>query len=425
LLTKASYLEPVACLRLISKYCSDNSDELSLGLEIASAFGLNLNNLVLNNQRIFFSEFFAGRVTALINFYDILVRGFLALEFTKLQGVESEKAQTLAYLSNMPTYLLSLYKPGVFANLAMRTNDGYENFTYHLKQQTKLNISELIALIIQELPLPEKHKELTEFINNPPWARKRWGKFDVAEAKAVCQAHSIANIISAEIFQRSGVQGLQSVVRSLKRLSGIPQSKIEDVISKIPEFLKELSIVHNLPVIPLPEYVYWYGNEKIQDQLQLQKLEFYELFLLQIQLSLSELKKSQEYALHEAIWTTLEALLYSLGFQRACYFVFDHAKQALILEATIGVKLFDYEKTEFNLAGDSNSDVFLAILKDKKIDSKETIFKDGWPFFAFPVIYENVLSGMFYADRAKRPDSKDFDQDENLKFQNLARIWNI
>jgi hypothetical protein len=414
-------IEPILVFRLLTKYKLSGYQALNIFMEQNAAFGDEIAFEELSKHSIDFGDFFKGRISALLVFYEINIATYIAKTLNESDNKPIENSQLLSQLYSLFIYLLALYKPEVYSSLMIKDNYSYEDLQFLVKNILGKNLSNFAIELGEVFKLEDKLVELTHFINQAPWNRKRWGNQDPEKAKKLCTINYVGLVLAREIMQHTGVQGLQSTIRSLKRYSGIPQTKIMDAIGALPKQLRKIQNALDLKEYKLPEYISWFENNYFEHEIESNNLELIPDFVEELKLSIFEFQNGNHLALNEAVWVTLKAILICFDFQRASYFCVD--KDKINLETCIGTRLFDYEKTEF-LNDEDN--LLTQTIKNMSLTSNSNpLFRDGFPFFAFPIIENNECRGIFYADRSRRPNSEEIEIKELEKIKKLSMSWKL
>lgn len=413
-------VEPVMTLRLLSKYKLRSYQALNIFMEQNAVFGdsLKLDQLSKNNVEV--KEFFRGRISSLLVLYEISIASFICKNLNENEEVNNPQLILQVYLLFL--YLLSIYKPEIYAGIMLKDNYCFEDLQVLVKKYFGKQFSHFSSTLNENLSIDNSLVDFTHFLNLAPWQRKRWGEHDATTAKDTCVCNYMGMLIARELMQQSGIQGLQSIIQSLKRYSGFSQTKIMDVIGELPKHLKTIQKKLNLKTYYLPYYVNWFSSNPFNEETNTSNLNLIPDFIEELKLSLIEFKSGAEKLFLEATWVTLKALLACFNFQRACYFYFNEKSQELELETCQGTRLFDYEKTHYSVNEKENI-LNLAFKTQKFVSESEQLFRDGFPSIAFPVIFDGKCKGVFYADKAKRPNSARLNSKELIELEKITKSW--
>lgn len=413
-------VEPVMTLRLLSKYKLSSYQALNIFMEQNAVFGDKLNLHELSKNNVEFKSFFRGRISSLLVFYEITIGAYISKNLNENEEVDNPQLVLQVYLLFL--YLLSIYKPEIYAGIMLKDNYSFEDLQALIKKHFGKQLSNFSSLINDELSIDKSLLDFTHFLNQAPWQRKRWGEHDPLTAKDTCICNYMGMLIARELMQQSGIQGLQSIIRSLKRYSGFSQTKIMDVIGGLPKFLKNIQRKLGLKTFYLPDYVNWFNSNPFIEETENSNLKLLPDFLEELNLSLVEFNSGMEKLFLEASWVTLKAMLTCFNFQRACYFYYNEESKNLEIETCLGTRLFEYEETKYNIEGEENI-LNLAFKKKSIVSEEHQLFRDGYPAIAFPIFTKGNCKGVFYADKAKRPNSETLENSELLDLEKLAKCW--
>ncbi|NLF25428.1 MAG: hypothetical protein GX589_07195, partial [Deltaproteobacteria bacterium] len=209
-------------------------------------------------------------------------------------------------------------------------------------------------------------------------------------------------------------------------------SDLEDLVGSVPDVYLDHCRTLAIKPVRLPEYLLWFapvtiGSQPVRWRLALPGInERINPFLYELRTCFKTSAQVGQYSLlPQAVYCTLSALIKGLNFDRAILFKIDDSRRFLQPLLCHGVKLFHPEKLRRFIADpdrDQMPDV-RAYMEQQTIFTGEAVFRDGWPFVAFPAISAGQVVGIFYADKIKKPDSDALDAQEQISCVALAEEW--
>ena len=374
-----------------------------------------------------FNAIFLGHAVALGMMQQTGVASVLARAISEKLNFKKDDAD-LAYaissLSNLGPLLLSYYEPAMFSVLDLSCQHSYRLFTESFNKFIGMSLGEFSAAIAHVLQLPIKYAELVSEVSSATINKEL-----KPSNLSVCAAIA-ANHIAHEICHFSGIQGIQSALRYIEAKLDISQLILEDVLSNVGNTYIEHSDTLALKAMRLPEYLSWFQTEANEENNSawLKKLpginQRINPFLYDLRTCMKINRNQNNYPrFPQAIHLTLTALIKGLNFDRAVFFKIIDNK--LRVGLAMGVRLFDPENfsKSIELNVDSQKPEVRTILDRTPVFSGEPLFLEGWPYATFPVVWENKVIGIFYADKIKKPDIDSLTNQEQIACTALAEEW--
>ena len=341
-----------------------------------------------------------------------------------------DRAYVLAVLSNLAPLLLAFYRPDLYSGLCLDAMDDYALFGRILRTILNQSGAEFGAAAARTLSLPPLYVELCTALIAENVARSSNLSPDHTD---VIQAVAMANELAHEICYGGGVQGVQSLLARLETNPLIELNQLEDLIGIAPDIYLEHCRTLGIKPVRLPEYLLWFapvsiGSRPVRWRLELPGInERINPFLYELRSCFKSARcpTVEAFNLPQAVYCTLSALLKGLNFDRAILFRVDEEKRLLLPLLCRGIKLFRPEKLRRFLE-DPDAEIMpdvCAYFQKQAVFHGDPVFNDGWPFTAFPIICDQQVLGVFYADKIRRPDSNALDAQELISCVALAEEW--
>ena len=380
-----------------------------------------------------FNAIFLGHAAALSMMQQAILASVIASDLALAMNSEQDTAE-FAYLttviSNLGPLLLSFYRPHMFSVLTLSCHDDYPAFQSNFERYCGVSLGVFSERAAKTLSLPNELTALAGAIDRTPW-REIPKISGVKRYKDILLAVRAGNLIAHELCHFTGIQGVQSVLRSLEEQAQIQESLSEAVLENVADVYINHTEKLFLKPVRLPEYLHWFGGEtKDPDTIpwaeRLPKiLQRINPFLYDLRACMKSAGDTQEYPLFpQAIYLTLETLIKGLLFDRAVFFrIIDDS--TLKVGITMGVKLFQPEKFTRTLdtSPDSTTPDSFVVQNREVTFAGEPIFPEGEPFVAFPVIWLDRVIGIFYADKIRKPVLQSLSKQEMLACGALADEW--
>lgn len=379
-----------------------------------------------------FNAIFLGHAVALSMMQQAILASVIASDLTSALNADQEAAD-FAYLtsviSNLGPLLLSYYRPQMFSVLTLSCHDNYVDFQKNFKRFCGVSLGVFAERAAKTLRLPNELTALSAAIDRTPW--KEIPKISgVKRYKEVLLAVRASNLIAHELCHFTGIQGVQSVLRTLEEDAQIQQPLTESVLETIADVYINHTEKLFLKPVRLPEYLQWFAGETSDKNRtpwmeRLPKInQRINPFLYDLRACMKAASKDQEYPLFpQAIFLTLETLVKGLLFDRAVFFrILDDS--VLKVGISMGVKIFQPEKFSRVIDNNTESDSPTAqAYHNRLLTFDGTPIFEGEPFVSFPVIWHDRVIGIFYGDKIRKPDLQKLSKQERLSCGALADEW--
>ncbi|RMG42708.1 MAG: HDOD domain-containing protein [Candidatus Dadabacteria bacterium] len=429
--------EPFLTLRLLSIV---NHDFYSDGRSFSSVhaavehLGLRQTPQILKDLAAArnYSAIFLGRSIALTRMQQALIASLLSSGIIGLMTRRTElreRTVIASYLINAGPVLLAYYKPHIYSGISLDCFNEKNIFSKKFMEVMKRSESDLAEYLTEILGLPRELSQIVGYVEGVPWKRKNWGFGNTKEKRAIVYAVYMGNILAHEICNFPGVQGLQALLREFEKNTTLSEPDLEALIGKLAGKYLERCKDLGLTALRVPDYLDWFKRSLKGKSEQVEWpgiAERINPFMYELRACFKTRRREDDfYRLPQAVNCTLHALVQGLNFDRAVLFVRHPKKKVLEIKASLGVKLFSPEKVKRFIEdpdADSMPDIKAVVNRQTVFDGLQ-IFDDGWPFVAFPIIFRGEVLGVFYADKAKRPDSTALNAQEQVTCMALAEEW--
>ena len=384
-----------------------------------------------------FNAIYLARAVSLTMMQQSMIAGVIARQIAKLIDANDndvpKQAYVLSALINAVPNMMAFFKPTIFSGLCLECLDDRVLFELTFKKLFGRSIGECASAGAEALGLPPVYRSLSLRYDEAAWKIKERPRGVKQQERAIIIAVYAANLIAHEICYFTGIQGVQSLIRRLEVETDLSQNSLEDVLGTVAENYLSASSTLELKPLRLPEYLMWFAPVELtpaESPSWPSKLpginERINPFLYELRKTLRSADDIVDFwSFTHAVYCTLNALVKGLNFDRAVFFQLQKDPLSLQLLLSFGMKLFEPEKVRRYLEDpqkDTMPDV-QAFLRRKPIFHGQPVFPDGWPFVAFPVVHEDTVVGVFYADKIRRPDGDALGSQEEIACVALGEEW--
>lgn len=346
----------------------------------------------------------------------------------------SRKEELAIYSSllDLSRLLLAFLHPQIYSAIALHSLVRGAEFSHSFQEVLGFSMVDMANEYATHLGLPQKFIILTRLAQTPPWLKQRWEHSYEDERTTLC-THVMAAKLAEEICSFRGVAAARKVCQDLSRLFVIPSKQLSVPIASLANSLQQREDLLGYSGCPLPRYLSVFetvrggsddqsepGNEWPGVSTRIKS------FLYEVRTCLqAKQDKFGNGRISQALYCTLLALVRALDFDRALFFITIAENKSLRPVVLFGQETEDWRsraRYEDSCVIDTMPDI-QSMRQRKVIFHGEPVFPGCWPFTAFPLVWRDVVLGVFYADRLEDPHAAPLTTQEEVAVIALAELW--
>jgi len=392
----------------------------------------------LSNARNF-GAIFLGRAVAGSALQYVQLAALLARQIAfALQKTRDamEVATLTSYLRNAPMLLAAYYRPQLFSAAVLDSIQGKSSLDKHLEKVLGVKPVECGVELTETLALPAEYRQMVATVDIAPWNRRAEARIEGAgDAIAVNAAVYAAQRIATEIWFFHSPLQLETLMKDLAKKLRIGDAALRELVGELPKQYLASCEALGLKALRMPPALFKYatvivgrdGSQSAREVRWPGVSERINPFLYELRAAFKTRASSDEFPrVGQAVTCTLNALIRGMNFDRACFLTLSSATRSLTRQVLMGhpppqgfvevARGLDTEGREFM------PDV-RCIEEKRPVFHGDPIFRDDWPFVAFPAMSADRVIGVFYADKLQRTDAQPLDTQETLAAVALAEEW--
>lgn len=403
-----------------------------IGLEEVVDVFQNLSVAINSDQT------YLGRGVASTALQQIIVASIICRQIVQAiapdQSLE-EEAYISSVLSNIPALLSSFYHPAIYSAIYLDCLEQDRTFSDTFDDIFRGTAENLSDEVTKLLNLPQMFGQVLSLAGESPKRRADMKRRDSKVLDAVASAVYLSNKLAEEICSFRGVQGLQRLIANLAEQSTVGQERLEDIVGLVADKYYKYCLALDLCAFRLPDYLSWFQPTvpEVEQADYIGAISDLPNVVRRMNPFLYEIRScfrvqqagSGIGRLPQAVFCTLSSLIKGLNFDRALFLRPTADQKELAMVLVYGAKVFSQERK--NRKRDPEKADLLpdvrAWERRECVFEGQSIFRDAWPFFAFPAIAGNRVIGVFYAEKLKRPESAQLTDEEKFVCEALASEW--
>lgn len=436
-LTEALSSDPIMAVRIIA-IANSPLFARSVPTETISAAvkQLGLNNIksiisgiakTQNYQKVFLGRSVAASALDIVLLTRIIEEQ--AIGFFSSRAERKEGLAIYGSLLDLSRLLLAFLQPHIYSAIALHCSMREIEFQQSFHDLLGFSMVDMAQEFAKHLGLPKKFTTLAVLAQTPPWLKQRWDRKH-EDDRIILSSHIIATRLAAEVCNFRGVAALRRVCQDLARLFVKPSAQLISLLPNLEFSLQERGNLLGYSGCPLPEYLTVFERGRLpSDSLPSRSLTINQ----RIKSVLYELRSCLEAKpdkqgngrLSQAIYCTFLGLVRGADFDRAILFTTIAENKSLQPVFIFGQET---EGWRSQIRHEDSSTIELmpdiqAMRQRKIVFHGEPVFKDCWPFVAFPLVWRSVVLGVFYADRLEDRQAAPLNSQEEVALMALAELW--
>lgn len=384
-----------------------------------------------------FQATFLGRAVASSALQQTIIANILSVSIVNFLARGAglgDRAHTLSCLLRTPALLMAFLRPSVYSAMALESlADPRVTFERTFKRVMDESVSSTAVSIGEGLSFPIQTTKLVSFLEIPPWNR-RGGAEDLRDARALAMAVSLGQRLADEICRFSGFVSLDTAVLDLAEKAAVDARELKAIVGDVPQKFLETAQLLGFKPARLPAYLSNYrttmvgpDGKEIPDKFKYPSIaERINPFLYELKACFNTRARADEFGyLPQAVLCTLTALVRALSFDRAVFFRYNESNEELRPVLVFGARPPDISLVSRSVRGSNVAHMpdVQALLQRKVIFFGDSVFGEDWPVAAFPIICQNRVEGVFFADKAAKKNPVPLDTQEQVAIVALAEGW--
>lgn len=439
-LTNAFSSDPVMAVRIIA-IANSPLFARSVATETISAAikHLGLNNIsdiisgiakTQNYQKVFLGRSVAASALEITLVTRILEESIIT--FFSSRASRREELAIYSSLLDLSRLLLAFLHPQVYSAISLHCLIRKSEFQQSFHEILGFSMVEMAYEFAHHLGLPQKFITLTRLAQTPPWLKQRWDRSNEDDRTTLC-SHMTAARLAEEICGFQGVASIRRVCQDLGRLFVIPSNQLTNPLVGLSLALQQRENLLGYSGCPLPKYLSVFERTRGKNREEQEVQSEWPTISARIKSFLYELRtclqakqdKLGSGRLSQALYCTLLALVRALDFDRAIFFTTIAENKSLRPAFLFGQETDEWSsqiRYEDSSIIDDMPDI-QSMRQRKVVFHGEPVFPGCWPFAAFPLVWRDVVLGVFYADRLEDPNASALSTQEEVATIALAELW--
>lgn len=380
---------------------------------------------------------FRGRAIALDAYQHLLLTVILADRFYAIiyEGkIDNWSYRQFSTLLNLPLFALSFLKPHLYSACmldALVEEKGSIERSY--RRMMNNSLQESAKQIANQSTMPKEVLGIIELMDVAPWNRKRWGNMNSPEARAGATAAYIAQRAAHAILSFKDSHNLTSVFREVEGKINVRREKFFESLMGIgADYFDTVKLLGLRPLL-LPDYLESYseqivdeeGNRKIDSRTWPPTSKLLKDFMLEIKVCLNTVSTEGEFTrLPQAVHATLLAFIRALSFDRAVLYRYQKEEEAFKPLLCFGRDADKFYQQHYHMHEISDySPLKQAYIQERTIFQADPLYDEDWPIVAFPVIWNDEVQAVFYADKKQSKEITTLGTDEQVAVMAISELW--
>jgi HD-like signal output (HDOD) protein len=308
--------------------------------------------------------------------------------------------------------LLAFYFPHVYDAAGKRAIARGHDINQSIGEMLGIRPLRLSQAILEALEIPDFYHQVLVDSYRPLEETN-------SKADGPCLGHAVAvaGQIADVVIDGKDADAIQEAIAALAPVSDYDEDQLQHLMQQLAEMFDQHCAMIDMSFLSLPEYIQNYGEteeaaEELDEFSNYDSRQNFTGYVDEIREAIANGEP-----ISSIITTAMEALVYSLPFDRALLLMVNRGRSGLEGKMSLGAS-FDIDVKDFSKPLDSRSSrdpVLAAFRQGTPNIFGAPLFQDNWPFAAIPIGAPDRCMGVVYADKVSK--AKDDEQPIDNKDQ--------